>query len=271
MADAKGRKTIFITGGGSGIGRAVAQHFAAKGWFVGLADIVEAGMHETAALLPAGASSIHVMDVRHSDQWDRALADFTGQTGGKLHVLFNNAGVADGGELHAMDQSKIDRLIDVNIRGVINGARAGFRYLRDTKDSCLLNTASAAGIYGSPGLSIYCASKFAVRGFTESLDLEYRPYGIKVVDLMPGFIDTPLLDVVSPGSNQNARETVKEIGLEFTPLPEVAQNAWDAVHGKKVHFLVGKTARRTAFFARWAPGLIRRQANQFFGGSTIND
>jgi NAD(P)-dependent dehydrogenase (short-subunit alcohol dehydrogenase family) len=73
------RKAIFITGGGSGIGRAVARHFAGQGWFVGIADVNSAGIDETAALLPDGASSRHVMDVRDRDQWKAALDAFSGR------------------------------------------------------------------------------------------------------------------------------------------------------------------------------------------------
>ena len=93
------RKAIFITGGGSGIGRAVARHFAAQGWFVGIADVNRAGIDETAALLTDGASSRHVMDVRDRDQWAAALGEFAEESGGRLDVLFNNAGIGTGGQL----------------------------------------------------------------------------------------------------------------------------------------------------------------------------
>src|ERR1700712_723986 len=90
------RKAIFITGGGSGIGRAVARHFAAQGWFVGLADIDAAGLRETAALLPGGQSSSHRLDVRDRAAWDEVLAEFAALAG-RIDVVFHNAGVAHGG------------------------------------------------------------------------------------------------------------------------------------------------------------------------------
>jgi NAD(P)-dependent dehydrogenase (short-subunit alcohol dehydrogenase family) len=251
------RKSIFITGGGSGIGRAVAQHFAAKGWFVGLADINKPGLAESAALLPAGGSSQHVLDVRDRLQWKAALADFATASGGRLDVLFNNAGVGHGGPFAEVTHANHDMLVDVNFKGVMYGAEAGFDLLKQTPGSCLLNTASAAAIYGGPGLAVYAATKFAVRGLTESLDQEWQAHDIKVRSLMPSFIDTPLLDGASAGTNLSVRETVREAGLEFTPLEEVAQKAWDAVHGKNVHMLVGKTARRLSFAVRWMPWLIK--------------
>lgn len=250
-------RAIFITGGGSGIGRAVAVLFAGRGWRIGLADINAAGLAETAALLPAGAAT-YTLDVRDRDGWARALADFTGQSG-RLDVLFNNAGIATGGAIADMSDADLDRVVAINFMGVANGARAAFRYLKATPGSVLLNTASASAIWGSPGLSAYSATKFAVRGLTEALDGEWAEHGIKVASLMPGFIDTPLLNVNVAGSNRSARDGVVAAGLEFTPVERVADAAWDAVHGTTLHTPIGKTAKRLTFAARWLPGKLRRQ------------
>ncbi|MCP5395960.1 MAG: SDR family oxidoreductase [Sphingomonadaceae bacterium] len=258
------RKAIFITGGGSGIGRAIAQLFGSRGWFVGLADINEAGMAETAALLPAGQSSSHTLDVRAPDQWRAALEAFAKASGGRIDVVANNAGIPSGGKIHDMTEDEIDRCLDINLRGVINGARAAYPYLQQTAPgSCLINTCSAAGVYGSAGMSIYCASKFGVRAVTECLDAEWDAEGIKVRSIMPSFIDTPLLTHTSHAAdNVPIRERVMAAGLEFTPVEDVAQCAWDAVHGKKLHTLVGKTAKQMAFAAKWMPGKLRERAKK---------
>ena len=252
-------KAIFITGGGSGIGRAVARHFAARGWRVGLGDVDEAGMAETAALLPADRARAFGLDVTDRDAWDRVLAEFAGWSDGRMNVLFNNAGIARGGQFATLTRDDMEAMIDVNFRGVIYGARAGFDLLNATPGSCLLNTCSASGIYGSPGLSLYSATKFGVRGLTEALELEWAPHGVKVRSLMPGFIDTAILDLVPPDSNRSARDAVRDAGLEFTPVERVAQAAWDAVHGRSTHTLVGPTAHRLARAARWTPGLLKRR------------
>ncbi|MEI9926408.1 MAG: SDR family oxidoreductase [Sphingomonas sp.] len=252
-------KGIFITGGASGIGQAVAVHFAARGWRVGLADVNVAGLEATRAMLPAGMATTHAMDVRDRGQWAEALATFAAANGGGIDVLFNNAGIAVGGPFAQATPDEIDRIVGINVTGVINGARAAYPFLKATPGSCLINTASAAGIYGSAGLALYSATKFAVRGFSEALDGEWAGDGIKVRVLMPSFIDTPLLDAVSPGSNRTARESVREAGLEFTPLETVAEAVWNAVSGDKVHVIVGKTARQLAFAARWMPGALRKR------------
>jgi len=257
------RKSIFITGGGSGIGQATAQLFEARGWFVGVADVNESGIAETCALLPEGQSSAHVMDVRDRAQWAAALASFWVHTGGRMDVMFNNAGIARGGKFDLIAPVDHDLLVDINFKGVMFGAEAAFAYLKATPGSCLLNTASAAGIYGTPKAAVYSATKFAVRGLTEALDAEWAHYGIKVRDLMPSFINTPLLDAPVSGTNRNAREDVIRAKLEFTPVEVVAQAAWDAVHGDAVHTPVGKTARLLYRMVRWAPGMVRKRVTRF--------
>ncbi|RIA43850.1 NADP-dependent 3-hydroxy acid dehydrogenase YdfG [Hephaestia caeni] len=248
-------KAIFITGGASGIGRAVAQRFAAEGWRIGVADVDAAGLAETVAMLPDGADS-YTMDVRDRNAWGRSLDDFTRQAG-RLDVLFNNAGIGVGGPLAEADFADLDRLVAINFTGVLNGARIGHAYLAATPGSCLLNTASASAIYGSAGLATYSATKFAVRALSEALDGEWAAAGIKVRDIVPGFIETPLLDGGVAGSNHTIRDTVKEAGLELTPVEAVADAAWAAVHGDRVHTYVGPTAKRMAFAARWMPGKLR--------------
>jgi NAD(P)-dependent dehydrogenase (short-subunit alcohol dehydrogenase family) len=252
------RKAIFITGAGSGIGRATAELFAKRGWFVGLADVDQAGIEETARLIGRENASLHRMDVRDRAQWRTALATFVKTSGGRLDVLFNNAGVGHGGPFELMDEDKRDLVIDVNLKGVMYGAEAGFPHLAATPGSCLLNTCSAAGLYAGPRMSVYAATKFGVRALTDSLDVEWEDRGVKVRSIMPSFIDTPLLDNVAAGSNLSGREHVKAMGLEFTPVERVAEAAWNAAHGKKRHVVVGKTAKRLAFVLRWAPGLVAR-------------
>lgn len=252
------RKAIFITGGGSGIGRAAAQHFASRGWFVGLGDVNEAGMAETAQLV-GGEVFTARMDVRNRAQWRDALQRFVEESGGRLDVLFNNAGVGHGGPFELMDEDKRDLVLDVNLRGVMYGAEAGLPHLKATPGACLLNTCSAAGLYAGPGMAVYAATKFGVRALTDSLDAEWtEAHGVKVRSIMPSFIDTPLLDAVAAGSNLSGREHVQGLGLEFTPVEQVAEAAWAAVHGGKRHVLVGRTAKRLAFVLRWAPGLLNR-------------
>jgi NADP-dependent 3-hydroxy acid dehydrogenase YdfG len=250
------RKAVFASGAASGIGRTVAVHFATRGWLVGLADIDEAGLHQTAALLPPRAGSVHRLDVRDPHAWEVALAAFVARTG-RLDMLFNNAGIAHGGPLVEHTRQEVDDLLDVNLRGVIYGAMAGYPHLKATPGSCLLNTCSAAALYGSPGLAVYSATKFGVRALTEALEIEWAADRIKVCDLMPGFVDTPLLAGVAGRSDVSKRQRVIDAGLAFTPVEEVAQKAWEAAHGQRTHTLVGRMAGQMAFAGRWLPGRLK--------------
>lgn len=256
------RRAIFITGGGSGIGRAIALHFAKQGWFVGLGDIDTQGMEETETLLASGFTYSHRLDVRDRAAWDDALKAFSIAAGGRIDVVANNAGVPLAGPLAELSQEEIDRALDINLKGMIYGAQAAYRFLKATAPgSCLLNTASAAALYGMPNQSVYGAAKAGIRSLTEALDGEWTEDGIRVRSLMPSFIDTPLLQKPpNQTSNIPIRQVVADAGLEFTPVEVVAQNAWDAVHGERVHYLVGKTARQMAFAAKWVPGRLRQRA-----------
>jgi NAD(P)-dependent dehydrogenase (short-subunit alcohol dehydrogenase family) len=261
---AESRKSIFITGAASGLGREVARYFAGKGWFVGLADVNDSGMAETAAMLPVGQSSQHHLDVTDRGQWASTLADFVTHTGGTVDVLFNNAGIGSGGPIQDMDDADIDRQIAINFTGVVSGIRAAFPYLR--RGSCVLNTSSAAGIYGSAGLSIYSATKFAVRGLTEAHDIEWRERGIKSRSLMPGFIDTNIIGAVQEGSNMTGKERLEAAGIPVSPVEIIGPAAWSAIHGDKVHTTVNKTAKQLAFAARWFPGRLRKNLSGLMTG-----
>ncbi len=255
------QRSIFITGGASGIGRAVARHFGARGWFVGVADVNEAGMAETLSLIAGEAKFAHRLDVRDRAAWDDVLAAFAAAAGGRIDAMINNAGIGTGGALAELSKDEIDACLDINLRGVLYGAQAAYPYLKaSAPGSALVNIASAAGLNGGSGMSVYSATKFGVRGIAESLDAEWAPDGIKVSSICPSFIDTPLLDGTgNRNANDDIRTRVKAAGLEITPVEQVAEAVWNAVHGDDLHYLVGKTARQLAFAKRWMPGKLRKQ------------
>ncbi|WAT19061.1 SDR family oxidoreductase [Aurantiacibacter sp. MUD11] len=256
------QKSIFITGGASGIGRAIAQHFAREGWLVGIADRNAQGLEETKGLLPEGQCHTYTFDVTDRAGWEAALGDFAGKAGGRINVLANNAGLPSGGPLTEITHEELDLLLDVNLRAVFYGAKAAFEHLKAAApDACLLNTASAAAIYGVANQSVYGATKAGVRSMTESLEAEWAVHGIKVRSIMPSFIDTPLLqNPPNRSRNTTIREAVVKAGFEFTPVEEVAREAWNAVHGNDTHKIIGKTAKKMKRAAKWFPGYLRRRA-----------
>lgn len=256
------QKSIFVTGAGSGIGRATAQLFAERGWFVGLSDIDPDGLAETAQSLPEGQRMSITLDVRDRSAWHRAVDNFGQATGRRMNVLFNNAGIGRGGYIEDMKDDDIDLVVDVNLKGVLNGVVAALPLLRETPGGRIVNVASVAGIAGAPRMAVYCATKFGVRGLTESLDAEFARYGVRVTSLMPWFVDTAILDNVADsetGSNMRLRDALQQNQTPIYPVRMAAERAWDAAHGDDVHYMVGKEAERTRFAARFFPNLVRKR------------
>lgn len=257
------QRTIFVTGAGSGIGRATAQLFAERGWFVGLFDINPQGLEETAASLPEGQRISMAFDVRERAGWTRAVEAFGQATGRRMHVLFNNAGVGRGGWIEDMAEEDVDLVLDVNLKGVINGVVACLPLLRETPGARVVNTASVAGIFGAPRLAVYVATKFAVRGLTEALDVEFSRYGVRVASLMPWFIDTAILNNVGgQQTNRSFRDQLIENKTPIYPVRMAAERAWDAAHGNALHYMVGKEAERARFAARFFPGMMNKRLKQ---------
>ncbi len=258
-AQANGRKAIFITGAASGIGLATARRFVAGGWFVGLADIDAKGLTAALAAIGPGNGSIHRFDVRDRGGWRRELAAFAKLTEGRLDVLMNNAGLARAGFLEQQSAEDVDLQIDVNLKGVINGCQAGFDLLAGTHGSQVVNLASVAGVIAPPRLSIYAATKFAVRALSESLDVEFARVGVGVRCIMPWFLDTPLLDGVGLAGNKTAREALRAGGAPIYRVELASEAVWNAVHGKpRLHHMVGAKARSAALMSRLAPALVRK-------------
>ncbi|MEM6535296.1 MAG: SDR family oxidoreductase [Pseudomonadota bacterium] len=257
------RKSILITGAASGIGAATAKLFSSRGWYCGLYDINRPGL--TALSEQIGAENCHtgMLDVTQRDSWKAAVDGFGAHTGGQMHVLFNNAGIAASGWLEDVPHDKTDQIIDTNLKGVINGIYACLPLLKATPGARIVNTASVSAIVAAPRIAVYSATKFAVRGLTDALDAEFRGIDVRVTSLVPWFISTPILNsAVSGQSNQAGEALLREAGVKVYPVELAAEVAWDAAHGNKIHYLVGAAAKRTGFFARFLPWLVRRRLHR---------
>ena len=240
------QKCIFVTGAASGIGRATALSFSENGWFVGLFDIDEDGLRAVARDIGEADCVSRKLDVTDARQWQVAVQQFNEATGGRMDVLFNNAGIVHVGRLEEIPLELNRRIIEVNLIGVINGIQTCFPLLKDTQNACIVNTSSIAGELGGPTFAAYAASKFGVRGLTDSLDLEFEAHDIRVCDIMPWFIDTPLLRNSQPhGASTNAtlKDCVVGAGMAVNQIDDVVAAVWAAIDGKKTHNLVGLSAK----------------------------
>jgi NADP-dependent 3-hydroxy acid dehydrogenase YdfG len=253
------RKAVFITGAASGIGLGTAKRFAKEGWFVGLADINAAGLKAALEAIGRENGATYLLDVRDAAAWTDALSVFTAASGGRLDVLVNNAGVASYGYIEDQSEDEIARQLDINIKGVVNGARAGLPFLKKTPGSQLINISSCAAIYGAPKISIYAATKFAVRGLSEALEVEFSRFGVGVKCIMPFFVDTPILDSGAKNSNEKMSDAIRAGGTPVYTVEECTGVIFDAVGSKALKHIVGARGRQLARVARFFPGLVRRQ------------
>jgi acetyl esterase/lipase/short-subunit dehydrogenase len=184
------RPVVALTGAGSGIGRALALDLANRGYALALADRDAAGLAETAALVGAGTKvTTHVLDVAQKDAVDAFAADVLREHQ-RVDVLINNAGVSIAGDVTELTVEEIEWLMNINFWGTVYGVKAFLPALQRTGDAVIVNLSSVFGLFAPPGQSAYAASKFAVRGFTESLREELRDTGVHVVTVHPGGIKT---------------------------------------------------------------------------------
>lgn len=253
-------RSIFITGAAAGIGLATARRFAAEGWRVGMADVDEKAL-VSALCEPAGLISRHVCDVSDAASVKAALKAFAVLTGSGIDVVHNNAGILRTGHFEAIALAEQSRMVDINVRGVLNVAYAAFPYLAQMQNSVLLNMSSASALFGTPSLATYSASKFFVRGLTEALHVEWQRYGIRVCDLMPPFVSTGMVQ------GQQARsKLVERLGVKLTP-ELVAEEVWQLVHDDQgVHREVTESFRLLSRVTRPLPVAISLRMMKMLAG-----
>ncbi|AOA59175.1 SDR family oxidoreductase [Acinetobacter larvae] len=208
--------SVFISGAAQGIGAAIARLFYQHGYKVGIYDRQYPAAQQLASELGARAHA-GILDVRDYAQWQAACQDFY-HWAGQFNVLVNNAGVLYSGPFVDEDIHHHQHCIEVNVLGVLYGCHAAFPYLKQSQTARVINLSSAAAIYGQADLAVYSSSKFAVRGLTEALDIEWRCHGIRVFDVMPLFVKTAMIDQMHSNS-------IHHLGVQLSP-EDVAQQVW---------------------------------------------
>ena len=226
------RKAIFITGAASGMGRETARLFADKGWFVGGYDVNRDGLQALKDELGADNCLVRPLDVTDRADYRSALDEFAPAAGGRLDILFNNAGIGRGGPFDQQPFEDILAVVQVNLVGVLNGIYEAAPLLKATPGSMCFTTSSSSATFGMPGIAVYSATKHAVKGLTEALSIEFKAYGIKVADVLPGLIDTPIIP-------REAAENAPKTGMFRLIHPrEVAKVVWKAYGSDKLHWFV---------------------------------
>ena len=231
------KKSILITGAASGIGRETALFFAKNGWFVGIFDVNEAGLKSLESEIGSSNCFAGLMDVTDSESVQNGIDAFASKTGNKLDVLLNNAGILKFGLFENVSLQNHLQIVDVNIKGCLNCIYCCLPYLKNTAGARIINLSSISSLYGVPELAVYSATKHALSAMTEALDIELEPYGIKVCDIKPPYVRTPMLE---GGKNVKSMKVMAFLGGHL-PVEKIAKTIWKAAHGNKLHWNIGLT------------------------------
>ncbi|WCB94406.1 Putative oxidoreductase SadH [Baekduia alba] len=267
-------QTAVITGAGSGIGQATARRLAAHGCPVALADWNEDGLEETAASI-AGPVLVRKLDVRDRQgvmAFAAAVKEWAPQP---LGLVFNNAGVTVLQGVADASPEDDEWVFDVNFRGVMNGVTSFLPILLEQRAGVIVNTSSVFGLVGFPHQSAYCASKFAVRGYTEALRQELRGTGVRAAVVHPGGVKTNIVANARfradyRGEFSDVDDAAREFATIARTSPEkAAKIIHEGIEQQKARIRVGPDAVFLDLLVRLAPtryydiierleGLIRR-------------
>ncbi len=189
-------RVCVLTGCASGIGRQLSSDLLARGYFVLATDVNEQALRSQARERGWEGRRIQTrrLDVRDKDDWEGALA-FAESTWGQIDIVMNIAGVLKPGYVHQIQTDEVDFHLDVNTKGTILGTRAAAARMVPRRSGHIINFGSLASLAPVPGLALYAASKFAVRGFSLSSAFELKKHGVSVTLLMPDAVQTPMLDL----------------------------------------------------------------------------
>ncbi|HTQ96987.1 MAG TPA: SDR family oxidoreductase [Candidatus Acidoferrum sp.] len=247
-----------ITGAGSGMGRCLAQKLAARGSSLALSDVDEKGLSETSGLLAGSKGKVtqHLVNVAEESQV-KSFAEEVHRQHGRATILFNNAGVALLGDLDEISLQDFRWLMDINFWGVVYGVTYFLPMLKKEKRAHIVNTSSLLGFFGASGQGAYCASKFAVRGYTESLHHELLATNLGVTCVHPGFVRTSIAEHAKVG--QRAGASVRQQSLTRfeqvarTDAATAADKILRGVEQRKARVLIGPDAYFVDIWQRLKP------------------
>lgn len=251
-------RVAVVTGAAGGIGRAVARSLAARGCHLAIADVNETGLAETASMAATTGVTVtrHRLDVTDA----AAIAVLPGAVTaahGRTDILVNNAGVALGGTFEQVSDADFEWVVNVNFWGVVRMTRAFLPLLHASDDARLVNLSSLFGLVAPPGQAAYCASKFAVRGFSESLRKELAGTSVGVTVVHPGGVATGIAKNARRPAGANAIDAAKEEKrferLLRMPPEQAGEIIVSGVERRRERILVGSDAKTAALIERLMP------------------
>lgn len=259
-------KVAVITGAGSGIGQALALSLARRGARLALSDVDAGALAETALRAERLGTSVHASTLDVSDRSAfHAYADEVIARFGVVHQVYNNAGIGGfAGEVRSLDYEAFDRILGVNLLGVVHGTAAFLRHLIESGDGHMVNISSLNGLLAQPKMAAYCTSKFAVRGFTESLRAEMLlgRFPVRVTLVHPGGVRTNIATAALHGlarwseeeqMEQRRRAEIYNEKLFKTSAHEAAETIVRGVEAGAARLLIGSDARLVDALVRALP------------------
>ena len=257
-------KSAVITGGASGIGRALGSALCERGAHVVLADVNgEAATRAARALTGAGTAVGAKVDVCDVEAMQSLVRD-TATRHGRVDLMFNNAGISMGGESHELTSAHWDRIIDVNIKGVVNGVLAAYSLMIEQGSGHIVNTASGAGLAPLVFTVPYTATKHAVVGLSTALRPEAALHGVRVSVICPGAVETAILDQnPSPDlppleRTLTARDYLRVVGFSPMDAGRFARRALQGVARNRAVIVAPTSAKAMWFGHRLYPGMTDR-------------
>ncbi|MGN6338978.1 SDR family NAD(P)-dependent oxidoreductase [Mycobacterium sp.] len=241
-------KVAVVTGAGSGIGQALAVELARSGAKVAISDVNLEGLAQTEEQLKVIGASFKSdrLDVTEREAF-LAYADAVKEHFGKVNQIYNNAGIAFTGDVEVSQFKDIERVMDVDFWGVVNGTKAFLPHLIASGDGHVVNVSSVFGLFAVPGQAAYNSAKFAVRGFTEALRQEMGAAGhpVAVTTVHPGGIKTAIARNATAAEGLDPEQLAKlfDKRLARTSPQRAAKIILDAVRKKKARVLVGTDAK----------------------------
>jgi len=252
-------KVAIITGGASGIGRALGEALGGHDAHVILADINESGAQQAAEAIcrDGGRAEGVALDVTDAEAV-AAVVESVAQEHGRLDLMFNNAGIAILGDTIDFPLEDWNRLIDINIRGVVHGTVAAYKLMVAQGSGHIVNTASVAGLIPAPGFAVYSMTKHAVVGLSKTMHLEAEAHGVRVTAVCPGLIDTPLKERSEMRGDTSKQEALENNPLKFYPAADCARDILAGILKNRAVVVVTGHAKAAETFYRLAPELSMR-------------
>ena len=249
-------KRVFVTGAGSGLGRALCLALADRGWKTGLADINEERLRETAELVRRrGGQALEVScDVTRAQDLENAAAIVRGEWGG-VDVVINNAGVSAYGDLETIPVERWTWILNINLLGVIHGCRAFIPVLEKQGGGHIINIASYLAFLAAPGSTCYNVTKAGILSLSETLRIELAGKNIGVSVAMPSFFKTNLMDQLYCSDSGQEKMIRTLFSRSSFPAAKVAEHIIRSMEKNRFYILPQWDARLLWHIKRWMPGL----------------